>query len=538
MTEFVENRITVVSANVSFVTSYPDVFNFPASENAALFALLKKNFGDDINHDELISLFNKSISSIKSKLVNESNESNYSAAGLQELNNTEEVYEKVYNLLNENDGFNFICSNVLDEYFGTKPCVGFIVKEPLDNFIPISDNVKGKLFTVKRADNKDDSLIGFEAVYNNQKYYPKLTNEEDQNKEKELLKKHSFTLLSENPQYISIRDLGSMDQVGNTGNYCLRQTHNNGNPDARPDSGRPIAMIIKGTTDKPEIVHINCHMPNPSLLKTCKKNEELFEDISNKPTILQNHNSENSENPETDIWLAYCRQRLSTTIIEMLGDFGISNLANFTNTTWIITGDFNDIGTLLKDSLGTEGITVFGDIIYFTFKDVGPTCCPNTNSSGGKDENIINPPFNRPFSALGSTEEKINIKTDLSLEQKKTEIEKMNKDKTIYKDQYYSENVSNSVFDGLLIKGDNCGFGRINQKPTGKISAEIFPKNREEQGSDHLFVVATYDPTQNGGYQNAGSRKRKSTKTTKKTQKRKHTKRQNKRKPRHHSKRR
>ena len=265
------------------------------------------------------------------------------------------------------------------------------------------------------------------------------------------------------------------------------------------------------------------------------KNGEIFEDISNKSTILQKHYS---ENPETDIWLTYCRQRLSTTIAEMLGDFGISNLANFTNTTWIITGDFNDIGTLLKDSLGTEGITVFGNNIYFTFEDVGPTCCPNTNSSGRIETNTNKPPFNRPFSALGSTEEKINNNSALTPEQKITEIEKMKNDKKIYEDQYFSENVSNSVFEGLLIKGDNCGFGRINQKPTGKISASIFPQNREQQSSDHLFVVATYDPTQNGRYQNAGSRKRKSTKTTKKTQKRKHTKRQNKRKPRHHSKRR
>jgi hypothetical protein len=141
MSLFVENgnNITVVSANVSFVTSYPDVFKFPASENAALFALLKKNFGDEITHDELISLFEKSISSIKSKLVKESN---YSAAGLQELNNTEEVYNLLNINENENDVFNFICSNVLDEYFGTKPCVGFIVNKPLDNFIPISRNVR------------------------------------------------------------------------------------------------------------------------------------------------------------------------------------------------------------------------------------------------------------------------------------------------------------------------------------------------------------------------------------------------------------
>jgi hypothetical protein len=331
-----------------------------------------------------------------------------------------------------------------------------------------------------------------------------------------------------------------MDQVGNTGNYCLRQADNNNKDNTKPDSGRPIAMIIKKNeeTQKPEIVHVNCHMPNPSILKICTKNGDQFEDISKKNTILQNHYTTEKIEGQTEIWIDYCRQRLSTTITEMLGDFGFENLNDFDDTVWIITGDFNDIETLLKDSLGKEGITVFGNNINFKFGDVGPTCCPNTNSSGGIETNTINPPFNRTFSALGSTEEKINNNSDLTPEQKITEIEKMNKDKTIYKDQYFSENVSNSVFDGLLIKGDNCGFGRIKQKPTGKISASIFPENREEQSSDHLFVVATYDPTQNGGYQNAGSRKRKSTKTTKKTQKRKHTKRQNKRKPRHHSKRR
>lgn len=506
MSSFVntDNTITVVSANVSFVTSYPDVFKFPASENAALFALLKKKFGDEIDHDELISLFQQSISSIKSKLVSGAK---YSAAGLQELNNTEEVYNYV-----NDDRFNFICSNVLDEYFGTKPCVGFIVNKPLDDFIPISkEEVKGKLYSVKKDAFVD---VGTNAPL-------------------------SYTLMTPETQYISIRDLGSIEQVGDTENYCLRQTYNKGLPDAKPDSGRPIAMIIKKNeeTQNPEIVHVNCHMPNPSILKICKKDGDQFEDISTKNTILQNHKWNEETNEETNTWIKYCRQRLSTTITEMLGDFKFENLEHFDDTVWIITGDFNDIGTLLKDSLGTEGITVFGKIIYFTFIDVGVTCCPNTNSSGGIQSNTTNPPFNRPFSALGTTEEKINNNSDLTSEQKITEIEKMKNDKKIYEDQYFSDNVSNSVFEKLLISGDNCGFGGINTIPTGKISASIFPENREEQSSDHLFVVAKYDPSQNGGSKNGGSRKRKPTKNTKKTQKRKHTKRQNKRKPRHHSKR-
>uniref|UniRef100_A0A6C0DBG1 Uncharacterized protein n=1 Tax=viral metagenome TaxID=1070528 RepID=A0A6C0DBG1_9ZZZZ len=528
-----KNAIKVVTANVSFVTSYPgpEPFKHAASENAALFALLKKNFGDIIDHDKLFSLFERSIESIKKKLE-DTKESGYCAAGLQELNNTEEVYYKVKELIGNE--YNFICSNVLDEYYKTKPCVGFIVKEQLEKFIPISKN-KGKLYSVI-----DNGMIDIKDIDKPFSY--------------------TLTLLSENPenlQYISIRDLGSIDPVDNI-DYCLRQTHNNGKPDVKPDSGRPIAMIIKGTTDKPEIVHINCHMPNPSILKHYIKINNTYECQNKTPKIGIDEKVEKDEKNEdimvetsilieqkgekpqksTEIWLKYCRKRLSTTIQEMLGDFGFENLDNFEdNTTWIITGDFNDIGTLLKDSLREEGIKVFGKDIYFNFVDVLETCCPNTNSSGGKDENKKKPPFSRSFSALGTSEEKIN-NSILTPQEKITEIKKMKNDKEIYKDQYFSENISNSVFEGLLIKGDNCGFGKIGEKPTGEIIAKSFPENIKEHSSDHLFVVATYELPQGGGSKNGGSRKRKSTKTTKKTQKRKHTKRQNKHKSRHHSKRR
>lgn len=518
--------ITVVSANVSFVTSFPEIknsgipapgplganniFPFPASENAALFALLKKKFGDDdITHAELMTLFNKSIVAIKSKLVLGAS---YSAAGLQELNNTKEVYD----LLNR-DGFTFVCSNVLDKYFGTRPSVGFIVNRPITEFLQVTGPAKGKLYN--SVNPKDTGpFVTIEAG--------------------SLDAFLSYTLtLSDDQQIVSIRDLGSMDEVGNTRNYCLRQSH-----DPKPDSGRPISMIIKGTVERPEIVHVNCHMPNPSLLKVCTKTGEEFEDITSKKTILQTHVWDSSENLETNIWLKYCQQRLSRTIEEMFGDFGISDLENFTNTVWIITGDFNDIGTLLKEYLGTSGITVFDNQIRFTFKDVGATCCPNTNSSGGEMTNTINPPFNRPFSALGKLKDVATVNQS---------------DKKIYEEEYLSGN----VFGGLLVKGDNCGFGGLSSD--GLITdATIFPESREEQGSDHLFVVATYTPTpmpppqvqadgadgeqgpssppppgQGDGEMAGGSRKRKRSKSAKKTKKRKHTKRHNKRKARHHSKR-
>lgn len=533
-------KFNIVSANCSFVSTFrtkeiidnkeydTELFPFAASDTLFYFS----KFNDDVTRTKLIDLFKTSIDNILNSLnINETD--TYCSAGLQELNNTEEVYNIVYNKINEiNSNFNFIISNVNDEYGFTFATLGYIVNQPTTNFVKFNIE-KNKTYSIKAEDESKPKRIGIQKSSEFKCY--SLVNDNFNEKKSDI---------------INIRDLGSIkpiqiDRFINTESktfefYVIRLNNQ------KPDSGRPISMIID---KKKMVVHINCHIPNPSILSLYIKNNNKFENKANNKTILQMSNKTvkdiytdyNGDETYIDLWKTYCKIRITDTITDMISEIFYTD--DFTkkelfSCSWIITGDFNDGNNeLLRDGLK---ITIDGNDIDFIFSNkLLKTCCPNTNSSTIETtsaDKILEQ------KAIGFNFEQLKLCTIDSLsdlEKKKEDIEtefnnvkpnfdrlsdlekknisnpfviqytKINTDRNnilgvinnmdlrkIIREKYLTDKDTNKPPPGLDIDkfdfyGDNVGFF----SPSVKSENIILSKLEGEQTSDHIFVKATVDIT-------------------------------------------
>jgi hypothetical protein len=302
----------------------------------------------------------------------------YSGAGLQEINNSKEVYTALTEIVPNST---FVVSNVWDKYFGTSPSLGYIVNKPLANFVEFVKPAGNVVYSVKDGARVE---IPPNDMY---KCYTLLNSVE------EVQSKSIRNIMN-------IRDLGAVEavKIGSNNFYPLRVA----GPtlaDAKPDSGRPVSVIVS-SVDK--IVHINCHMPNPSLLKLWKTTDEdhnALIEVTQK-TILQVGGTVIVDDiTAKDIWVRYCNQRLQQTVNEMLGEYQGVTIDD--ECVWIISGDFNDGG---YDLLPNLKIVYNGKDIKFTFAiDKIKTCCPNTNSTMVRVNELEvaeRNPFNKTMDAL------------------------------------------------------------------------------------------------------------------------------------------
>jgi len=459
--------------------------------------------------NKLFGIFENSVRSIVKKLDEPSGE--YTAAGLQELNNTQKVYELTPEVL---VSYKLICSNVCDGYFGTFPTLGYLIP---NSSIELKKNTK----------NIDPKLVYCGGKPNNN--VGEFIEISDANINK------CYSIVQGLSHHISIRDLGTIEETN--GHYLLRD---NNKSVPKPDSGRPISMIIVNPDGANPIIHLNCHMPNPSLLKVFTKTDDAYTPLSqyvikgpdDVAKIDSNGNAmlysilQVGDSAHTSLWVTYCKNRLKTTIEAMLDDFGITSLGTpYDNAMWIITGDFNDATGELMTELESGGVNIFGTDIIFKFGKEGEkfpiTCCVNTNSSlpnsNGKpaSEKALGvktkDPFNKAFAYLTYISKPDTVLT--SGEQK---------DKDILDTNFTQRNEESSVLnpDNFAFSGDNVGFSHLTIKSVRATSID-------EGTSDHSFVLCSASgapPSSKGG-----SRRRRRSSKRNRTRKQKRSKRRRRR---------
>lgn len=495
---------TFLTANCSFVTSYPNIpgdapndsgiFRFPASDSAAVAALLAEKSGtptnakrpdtalDSIdltitekNQKIVYQLFEESIDNI----LKEENSDENTVVGMQEINNTKQVYNTLSEKLKEKEKF-FVCSNVHDETGGTYPTLGYILPGTVDDYLPLKDEVKGKIFK-----NGPKNKIG-PILYEYSDMEPS-----DKPKSYSCVKPKNEEGKEEGPlnTIMAIRDLGSaqdkefvpFEKNGEREPYYILKNK------GVTDSGRPISMVIKKNSDAtPQEIYINCHMLNASILKIFKKTDKGYipqkfengalsdiEDVNAATTLLQignvtidgteTPNAPNTKLSGTDLWIFYCMKRLQATITELLTDFNNVEINN--NTKVFIMGDFNDPEGKLLTHLEGQGIVIGKQTFKFKFGNRVKSCCPNKNSAAEKG-------------------------THTSIEDVKQE-EPFNKmlPKLIPKGGLRDEAIKIFGYEPMFA-GDNVGEGYVDGQPEPTVKATLI----DEKTSDHSFVKTTHTP--------------------------------------------
>jgi len=360
--------INVTTANCSFITTYPlekilSIIN--ASDNIGLYTFLeranelydievsKTDLGYHFTNNKILTklkkLFKKTINTVCRSIKYHTPKYNieYAAVGLQEIANTESVFNTLLKITTENQ-LSFLISNIWNEYENTFPGIGYIIN------CEYKDLTQKVLYT------------GHNKVYSvKSQKYKNITNE---------IFCHSLNNY-DIQKYISIRDLGSIDPITyEKKEYCLLKYID------KPDAGRPISMIIKNNN-----IHINCHVPNPAVLKVFLFEKNEYKLLHNK-TIVEYDTIEPDYILVHNIWVNYCLERMKITIEQMLREFGINNIQQIReiNPNWILNGDFNDAYGYLLNKLETHGINIYGNNIIFKFGKINTnlpnTCCMNTDS--------------------------------------------------------------------------------------------------------------------------------------------------------------
>lgn len=370
---------SILSANCSFVSSYPNfendgandhgIFKFHASDNIGIIGLLNKNNQLDTiknnkdaqqNYNIILNLFKNTIDNILSHT------DDHALVAMQEINNTKDVYTIVTDKLKDKNRF-FMSSNVYDKESNTYPSMGFILPGKEDNYVHLKTNLCGKIYVNTTEEMK----------------YKDLDTENE--------KRSSYSLAKNLNSLIAIRDLGKskdllLSSYGKDKKfYVLKKVENN-----RPvtDSGRPISMVVRGSKEIPTDVFINCHMINASILKVFTQSNGTFKEEYDGKTLLQMSDEKNilgSGKTGNELWFEYCIRRMEETINDMLiNDFGITSFETYMPNMFIM-GDFNDPEGTLFEYFKNHSIKVLNKKFFIQFGNALKTCCPNTNSSKEKE---------------------------------------------------------------------------------------------------------------------------------------------------------
>lgn len=518
--------LVAVSGNVSFITSIGNIgLGIPASESPFLYSILKSKGIEKITSLNLLELFKGSITKIKDYLINENtNNPNYCAAGLQELNNTQTVHDTVKQIIG--DDFTFICKNTIDAYMSTYPTSGFIISgfDPA-KFKQIQTDLYDKINVYSR---KSISVDSREA---------RVLDEKDKNSSySQIVETITETTQVETTQptltayelskYMSIRDLGTPYEFTTKDEKKSVFLKN----DASPDAGRCIGMVVKmNDATTIDVIHLNCHMVNPSAIKVFEINGDTLKpdgkynvtNLENNKTIMQLGDT------YTEEWLKYCVKRLEECIGEMLVDFELTIDNIVKNTKFVLTGDLNDSDGKLIDKLSTDGIQIGEKTIKFTrpIKKL-LTACPNVNSANvtilGMDEDPKKRDgFNKSLKSLTEGSDKNTLETYYLMKDDVTQL---------------VTNPANYAFEGDVVlfgkveggllsdNGFVDGEGKPNAEKPNNYNLDITTKEDIlKQTSDHLFVWGkTLEVSLVGG--------RRKTRKHRKTKKKRHLKKNSKKK--------
>jgi hypothetical protein len=133
------------------------------------------------------------------------------------------------------------------------------------------------------------------------------------------------------------------------------------------DNGRPCGIVRFDTTDKKTILHINCHLPNPSAL-------------SSSNTILSDY--ENGTNEAMTLWAKAVIDKINV-ITSNLNSYYDTPIPESNDIIVFFTGDMNDSYGVLRGMLEKNSslmINTFPITIKFD-QNVIKTCCANSNST-------------------------------------------------------------------------------------------------------------------------------------------------------------
>jgi hypothetical protein len=465
-----------VSANTSFVTSYPTLFTFPASENVFLLSKLyklnkldlTKSFDDAQKEkikSDLFDFFKNSMNQISEFLQTYDR----CIVGLQEQNNTQAVNEE-YNKIND---CVYLTKNIWDNLMGTYPSCALIIKGfgDLDSFKDVKEDAQTKVFKNGRTLNKYTDVPSDKTNL-------------------------CYSILNNaNSKKLGTRDLGDLFHVNSAKVGDVVYLKGITAMEPSPDSGRVMIVGLQKPGDFVTNVFISMHMLNASVCKPYTKNEngtytpptKNEDGTFNVSSILQLKSNTDIFDP----WILFCIESIQRHLKDILtNDFELNREIFNNDTTFYICGDFNDPTGDIMTKLEGDGITLFDNYnVKFKFgrKDGGQmpkTGCPNTNSSnvqGSFDPKpearaAINNNFKNLFDAI------------------KAQPDSSQPDSlpTIMHTHFITDNEDVSILNPNLFAfmGDNCGKGNVNPNYTASFSGFL---NYDNLTTDHLMPVVTFD---------------------------------------------
>jgi len=543
--------VFAINANTSFVTTYPIVFPFGASENVFLISRLyqlwmqnpqnnqqpPQNLADLVTPQSLFEFFTTSMGQIRDYIVNPDVEK--CVVGLEEQNNTVEVNAVYQGIVNQVGAENcvYFAKNIWDSLGGTYPCCSFIIKGfgDLDTFanvnadlftqiwkndrqgagyvqvntVPESIAPAGPLVAISPLNMLCYSVYPFQIPPVFQQPFPVYDN---------------TNAPIDNSKKLGTRDLGDLFHVTNAqvGNIVyLKSLTATGLPNT--DSGRPIVAAVKKNGVMVTNVFTVIHMLNASICKRYRKvniDPQQFEPIAddNNLTVLQVIGNGNIAAE----WNAFCLASLQRHLEAILrDDFGLT-VANFNdNTAFYMCGDFNDPTGSIMTALQVDGITLFGLNVRFKFgidpetNDFPKTGCPNTNSSNVEVVVPVPPAtlVNNTYIAANNNNPAMRTPIGDSFNSLFNAMFNQGANPVLnylINNFFITPNPDNSILNPsrLAFKGDNCAKGSSNAELVALINAVIVSKlNSQNLRTDHLLPVVRFiSPAAAGG----GRRRRRS----------------------------
>jgi hypothetical protein len=515
--------VAAINANTSFVTTYPILFPFPASENVFLISRLYQLHGAPpvgmpltlyVTTTRLFDFFTTSMNQIRDYIIQPNVEK--CIVGLEEQNNTMAVnseYQRVVDQVTASQqGTNcvYLTKNIWDDIGGTYPSCALIIKGfgNMNTFADVNPNFHSQIWKNSRTP-MPPAVAGYVGLNTvpaslggplarvsplNMLCYSVYPFQIPGDFQPPFPPHAAANEPIDNSKKLGTRDLGDFyeaNELALNGITFLKNLLPNGYGCycASPDSGRPIIVALqRNEADGPVTnVFICVHMLNASLCKRYRKisnNPQQFEPIAadNNQTVLQLI----GDPAISAAWNTFCLASLQRHLEAILrDDFGLTD-ANFNdNTAFYMCGDFNDPTGNIMTALENQGITLFGLNVRFKFgknnqNNFPITGCPNTNSSLAQGPNpVVRPAVGNNFASLFAA---INNQGDPNL------IATMQA-------SFITANPASSILNPNLFAfiGDETAEGSTNNQLLAGINALVTDfLNFNDLRTDHLIPVVRF----------------------------------------------
>ena len=334
--------MAILSYNTSFVLSKDRLFPAGASENTSIYLRLMKLrslMEDKGLEQDFIATHYQKLFSMSCKIIaaflEEHKEYEYCAAALQEMNFSQ-TYLTTMNQYVNPEQFKILACGV-DVNGGTG--LAYII--PVDKFGMYMDKVN----------------------YANEWVAP----------DAELYRQF-------NPSKVAIIDLGVHSKYQDNKFYKDSK--------GTPDNGRPMTLIVRNESNGCYTLHFNCHIPNPSALKSNESGHTI--------SLLEEYSTGQRTNLTTWAKITHeiINEAASILLLKFFTPEQITTLTS-TNCRIIFSGDFNDGNNTLMNLMRTDGLTVARsglESIPIQFDEAMPeSCCSNFNSVKAPIDNTTPP---------------------------------------------------------------------------------------------------------------------------------------------------